>query len=333
MDFYLKSKARTAFSAFGMFVCYFYYGILQERITRGTFGDERFQNILSLVFILCIVNFVFAKFVHQVVLAEDDDVTPSKYYAAASLSYIIASLTAQKALTWVSYPAQVLGKSCKPIPVMLFGVIFCRIRYPALKYFFVMIIVVGVSLFMYKNDESSVQPGQELRSSLGTGELLLFTSLVFDGVTGVVQERLNADHAPSPVSMMAEINKWSIFYLAIVISTTEELWQLSAFVHRHPDIIWQLLLLSLIGAVGQFFVYICLSDVGPLQCSLITTTRKLVTILASVILFGNPVTDLQWIGAGFVFSGLFLDLYFGKKRLPDVQDNESDQKQVSILCC
>ena len=40
----------------------------QERITRGKFGEERFQNILSMVLFLCVVNFVFAKFVHRVSL-------------------------------------------------------------------------------------------------------------------------------------------------------------------------------------------------------------------------------------------------------------------------
>ena len=133
--------------------------------------------------------------------------------------------------------------------------------------------------------------------------------------------------------MIAEINKWSIFYLAVVISTTDELTQMSAFIQRHPDIIWQLLLLSLTGAVGQFFVYVCLSDVGPLQCSLITTTRKLVTVLASVILFGNSVTERQWLGAGLVFAGLFLDLYFGKKRAAgDVDSKEKISDKDPMVC-
>lgn len=100
-----------------------------------------------------------------------------------------ASLTGQKALTWVSYPAQVIGKSCKPIPVMIFGVIFCRIRYPVLKYFLVLIIVSGVGLFMYNDAErvDSAKSGKIKADFVGTGEILLLTSLVFDGITGVVQ--------------------------------------------------------------------------------------------------------------------------------------------------
>lgn len=44
---------------------------------------------------------------------------------------------------------------------------------------------------------------------------------------------------------------------------------------------------------------------GPLTCSIITTTRKFFTILASVILFANPISPLQWVGTVLVFLGKF----------------------------
>ena len=71
---------------------------------------------------------------------------------------------------------------------MIFGVIFCRIRYPVLKYFLVLIIVSGVGLFMYDAERvDSAKSGKSKADSVGTGEILLLTSLVFDGITGVVQ--------------------------------------------------------------------------------------------------------------------------------------------------
>lgn len=51
---------------------------------------------------------------------------------------------------------------------------------------------------------------------------------------------------------------------------------------------------------------------GPLTCSIITTTRKFFTILASVILFANPISPMQWVGTVLVFLGLGLDAKFGK---------------------
>lgn len=44
---------------------------------------------------------------------------------------------------------------------------------------------------------------------------------------------------------------------------------------------------------------------GPLTCSIITTTRKFFTILASVVLFANPISPMQWVGTVLVFLGEF----------------------------
>lgn len=38
-------------------------------------------------------------------------------------------LASNASLKWVNYPTQVLGKSCKPIPVMLLGVFFAGLWY------------------------------------------------------------------------------------------------------------------------------------------------------------------------------------------------------------
>jgi len=66
---------------------------------------------------------------------------------------------------------KVLGKSVKPIPVMILGVLLARKKYPWLKYLFVLMITTGVALFMYK--PSKVQTSSESSPLFGWGELLL----------------------------------------------------------------------------------------------------------------------------------------------------------------
>ena len=65
---------------------------------------------------------------------------------------------------------QVLGKSVKPIPVMVLGVLVAGKRYPIAKYLFVLMIVMGVALFMYKDQKSSLK---EAEHTVGIGEVLL----------------------------------------------------------------------------------------------------------------------------------------------------------------
>ena len=66
---------------------------------------------------------------------------------------------------------QVLGKSAKPIPIMILGAVVAGKRYPAVKYLFVVVISFGVGLFMFRRDEDARRTTTE--RILGVGEMLL----------------------------------------------------------------------------------------------------------------------------------------------------------------
>ncbi|XP_018093537.1 solute carrier family 35 member B1 [Xenopus laevis] len=305
--------ARLLVCFLGVFVCYFYYGILQETITRGTYGEgekqEKFRFALSLVFVQCIVNALFAKLLIQFFDSGKTDRTQSWLYAVCSLSYLGAMVSSNSALQFVNYPTQVLGKSCKPIPVMLLGVTLLRKKYPLTKYLCVLLIVLGVALFMYKPKKTD-SGGDD--HAVGFGELLLLLSLTLDGLTGVSQDHMRAHFQTGSNHMMLNINMWSSLFLGAGIVFTGELWEFLSFTERYPSIVYNILLFSLTSALGQTFIFMTVVYFGPLTCSIITTTRKFFTILASVILFSNPISSIQWVGTILVFLGLGLDATYGK---------------------
>jgi UDP-galactose transporter B1 len=67
-----------------------------------------------------------------------------------------------------------------------------RKSYSLLKYFFVLLIVLGVALFMYKDKavKKAAEGEEEEGGLLGLGELLLILSLACDGITGAIQVRI-----------------------------------------------------------------------------------------------------------------------------------------------
>lgn len=312
----LGSRGKFAVCGLGIFVCYFYYGFLQEKITRGKYGEgeaeERFTCIMALVAFQCLVNYLYALLMGKTVMKQGEDTTKTLYYAVASLTYLLAMVSSNKALSWVNYPTQVVGKSCKPIPVMILGVLVGSKSYPARKYLFILMIVAGVAMFMYKDSAATKAGGGE--SVLGVGELLLILSLTCDGLTGAVQERMKSEHGTKSGHMMLAMNKWSLGYLSLALLLTGEGVQFIQFIQRHPAVIWELASFSVASALGQFFIFVCVSDFGPLPCSIITTTRKFFTVLASVIFFGNSLVNRQWLGCAFVFAGIFLDGLYGKQK-------------------
>merc|ERR1719318_731799 len=175
-------------------------------------------------------------------------------------------------------------------------------------------IVVGVALFMYK-DKGGGSGAPTGESILGVGELLLVLSLTCDGLTGAVQERMKTEHKTKSGHMMMSMNKWSIMYLGIALAITGEGFEFISFIKRHPSVIWQLATFSGASALGQFFIFMCVSEFGPLPCSIITTTRKFFTVLASVIIFGNTLIPRQWFGTFLVFVGIFLDGMYGRQKI------------------
>lgn len=318
------TKLKFLFYAAGIGLSYWYYGIIQERITRTKHepGGEMFTCTLTLVLLQCIFNTIFAKFMLIFIFDQGKDRTKVSYYGVCSLTYLTAMVSSNMALRHVNYPTQVIGKSCKPIPIMILGVLIGGKRHAVKKYLFILLIVVGVALFMYKKDISvgdflqsnllQYSTSTSFVSMLGAGEMLLVLSLSMDGITGAIQERMKAEHATKSGHMMYKVNLWSTVYLSVATLYTGELFRFYDFIGRHQSLMSDIILFSSLSAIGQLFIFLTVAEFGPLPCSVVTTTRKFFTVLTSVFLFGNKLTTTQWLGTTLVFFGLSLDAIYGK---------------------
>lgn len=228
------------------------------------------------------------------------------------------------ALRWVAYPTQVVAKAAKPIPVMILGVLIGRKSYSMQKYLFILLIVLGVVMFMYK--EGKVNKASE---NTGLGEILLVLSLSMDGLTGAIQERMRAASKPSAQHMMLNMNYWSSLMLGAALVLTGEGKEFLSFSLKHPALFGHLASLALAGAIGQLFIFMMVSHFGPLPCSVVTTTRKFFTVLFSVLFFGNSLTGRQWSGTLLVFTGLFADMLVGKKQGNNDKKKDESRKLIS----
>lgn len=199
------------------------------------------------------VNNVFYRFSGLSVLKTGkEDKTHYGYYACSALTYLLAMISSNMALRWLPYPMQVIGKSAKPIPVMILGVLIGRKSYSLQRYLFVLTIVVGVVLFMMKDNKGTASTEQ----SVGIGEVLLVLSLSMDGLTGAIQDRMRAAHSPTAEHMMLAMNAWSTLFLMVGIVFTGEIFQFAAFASRYPYVLTQLAVLAITGALGQLFIFI-----------------------------------------------------------------------------
>jgi UDP-galactose transporter B1 len=79
--------------------------------------------------------------------------------------------------------------------------------------------------------------------------------------------------------------------------------------HSTHTVIQDIALFAFCGAIGQVFIFHTLERFGSLSLVTVTVTRKMFSILLSVILFNHSITPLQWVSVGMVFAGIAMDAF------------------------
>lgn len=214
----------------------------------------------------------------------------------------------------------------KPIPIMVLGVLIGRKTYTFRKVIFVLAIVAGVMLFIFK-DKYDEKDGEDPL----LGNTLIGISLLMDGLCGASEDRMRSESRPTPLNFMHFMNMWSTLILIIGVIVFGEAPKFVDFVTRHPEILKFLGLAVLVGACGQIFISSMVANFGPLPLSIVTTTRKFFSVFLSVVLFGNSLGNRQWLAASIIFGALFLDAIINKKAVikPEVEQQiVEDTKQI-----
>lgn len=293
----------------GIFLSFWVIGLLQEKLYKGIYGadEEKFTYVMSLIFVTtsfhCLSSFAALKMMKTPV----KDKVPVYYQYSIGGAFLLAMFCSQAALKWVSYPAQVLAKSAKPIPVLVLGVLIGKKNYHLARYAMAVLIVIGLVLFTYRDDKAA-----KSKVGFGVGELLLILSLLLDGILTSLEERVMSKVPINPVRFMFDINVAAVFYIGYAFVLSGEIFTFACFAQRHPIVILHLLIISFCSAAGQFFIFSCITEFGTLTCSIVTTARKFFTVLSSIVVFGHVLQWRQWLGIAFVFGGLALDIHYGK---------------------
>lgn len=215
---------------------------------------------------------------------------------------------------------------------MISGLFICK-RYAAQRYFFVLIIVIGVVVFKFFESDEGEKPKKTNETNKNAtktsdfqmyGTALLVLSLLMDGILGAIQDKMRAVYAPTSRQFMIGMSACGSALLIVAVIVTGEIINVYEFSRIHPEVLWHIATFAVAGVVGQLFIFTMIASFGSLACSVTTTVRKFFSVLFSIIFFGNPSTPLQWLGAILVFAGLFADAFFGKKhtRKPDKNETE-----------
>ncbi|PGH17324.1 hypothetical protein AJ79_01208 [Helicocarpus griseus UAMH5409] len=252
-----------------------------------------------------------------------------------SISSSLASPFGYASLAHIDYLTFILAKSCKLLPVMFLHLTIFRKRYPLYKYGVILLVTLGVATFTLhhpstsrKMKQQSINDNNNENGSSLYGLCLLAINLLLDGLTNTTQDHIFTSpklytRFTGPQMMVAQnvlSTVLTVTYLLLTpylstsvipliplpidSSQTSELSSALAFLSRHPTATKDVIGFAACGAIGQLFIFHTLAHFSSLLLVTVTVTRKMLTMLLSVVWFGHRLSGGQWLGVGLVFGGV-----------------------------
>ena len=81
----------------------------------------------------------------------------------------------------------------------------------------------------------------------------------------------------------------------------------------NPTLTSEVFMISLSGAMGQIFIYFAISLFNCYLLTIITTSRKLFSVVLSNFWFNHHFHARQWVGSSIVMACLFVEMSMSNK--------------------
>jgi len=293
------------------------YGFLQERIMATPYGGPGvfFEGTVFLV--LC--NRLFGAALACAVVTPDVDAKlerpPLWKYALCSATNVLASAFQYEALKFVAFAVQMVSKSCKILPVMLWGVLVSAKRYDRGDWCVAAAVTLGCLCFLVGGDltaarDLSIAGAQDVDPRahvhlLALGLTLSAASIACDGFTSMYQERLYEQYGITQWQQMLYMNLCSAGFCAVVLAAQPSGFaEPVIFAAHHPAFLRDVLVLSAAAAAGQVCIYSTIAWFGAVTFAALLNVRQVSSICLSTVYFQHPFTFPQLLGVGVTFGAL-----------------------------
>lgn len=243
-----------------------------------------------------------------------------KRYVLIAALQSTASQLGFLSLRYISYPTLTIAKSCKLVPVLIINVLLYRRKFAPYKYAVVVLVTLGIYLFMAFAPPRPGKKSKGPESSSLLGLLLCFLNLVLDGATNSTQDQVFSKFGRKTVGagqMMLVMNMISFLLMSFTLSIPlpflstpgqpTQLVRALEFTEKHPEVWRDIIAYALAGSVGQVSIFETLQRFGSLTLVSITVTRKLFTMLLSVVVYKHELSRAQWLGVVVVFAGIAIE--------------------------
>ncbi|AET37894.1 UDP-galactose transporter HUT1 Ecym_2142 [Eremothecium cymbalariae DBVPG len=331
----IKNKLKLVIAICGIYATFLSWGLVQEPLNTRVWPNSGSKFTGPCFIAICqglmatLVGFIYLSSKKTDYGGLEFMEIKFKDIAVISLYQTLSAPVASYSLYYVDYLAYILAKSCKLIPIMLVHLLVYRSKIPKEKLVVGVLVSLGVTLFTFGTDgNGGYKPATG--SSL-YGFLILCLSLFLDGLTnasqdamlkGPSQKKITGAHLMFALNLLIVV--WNIGYLLVCDPNQ---WHSSIKQLTLDPQIWSYLLTySICGAIGQCFIFFTLENYSSIVLTTVTVTRKMVSMLLSIFIYGHRVTLPQWMGIIIVFGGITWEAFL--KSGKDVKRSNTKEKQT-----
>merc|ERR1711953_986825 len=308
------------------------YGVIQERIMTIPYDGVYFKTSVFMVLCNRLWAILYAAFMVFIKGESFKNVAPLWKYLAISFSNVAATYCQYEALKWVSFPVQMLGKSFKMMPVMIWSILISGKKYKAKDWAIAAALTFGVTEFLLTGDiSSSRHKGKGDNGTSVYGLLLLCGFLASDGFTSTFQEKLFAEGKGSKYNQMLYVNAGSAVVSFTTLVASGALFSSIQFCSDHPEFFAHAMSLSAAAVFGQWCIYSQVKDFGALVFAMTMNLRQIISILVSYTMYGHSITVLQIFGFCFVFGALFYKSASGVGHHGKESNGQNDSKPAKAV--
>jgi adenosine 3'-phospho 5'-phosphosulfate transporter B2 len=225
-------------------------------------------------------------------------------FGAFGFSNEVSTWAGYEMLKYVSFPVQVMSKSCKLLPSMIMGKILNKSRYEWSQYAQAIGAMVCVAIMNLTDEKDHEKGGAKgtigedemnklMKSCIGVILLVIF--FVSDSFTSQWQTALYRQYPQiSQAEMMLGGNLVGVVITMVsVIKCWTAVSKSLNYALANPAVMGRILMLGLSGAMGQFCIYTAIKVLGPLAFNWMMTSRQLVSVLISLVMFGHGVSPVK----------------------------------------
>jgi len=320
----LDVATRCCFYASGIIVALWVYGLLQEKIMQHPYDGDKFTESEFLVF--CNRFFAIWFGLGMTLLYKEDWglKAPLWKYVIVSISNVLATTCQYEALKYVSFPVQMLGKSFKMMPVMLWGIAISGKRYGLKEWTVALFITMGVTMFLLTGPIASpTGENSDSKQSSIKGLLLLLLFLALDGITSPMQQLLFEQYSTTKYNQIFWVNSVSAVISLGMMIGRGTLLEAFAFAGNHPALLANALELSAAQVTSQYFIYSQVKEFGAVVFAATMNVRQLFSIMTSYITYHHSITGLQVLSLCLVFGALFYKSFSGLMEVKDVNSEKT----------